>query len=405
MLRVFLVGPPASDRADPWVRFDGDGRVVARGRDSASRWPADAQTEIVLAARHVRLVALDLPPMPRNRLPQAARFAVETQLASAPDESSVAVQRANGTVLAAIASRALIDAVVEGTRVTRVIPESALAPIGDGWAWYASAAGDGFVRRHDGSTFPVAAVERAAPGNSDLPPELVVAIGQAQRTDQAPASINVAFPIDTAYLARWSGETGVRFDGAPAWTWEHAGAAAFASVPDFIERDGAVESASQRSSVLQRFRPAFVLMALALVVHFGALFGQLAWLQFSAWRVSRALISQSASAGISVAATPGAAFAAITRRYDAALRQAGKPTASDALPLLARAAPSIASLPNGSLKSMHYANDAWTLELANVGPDRISGVTQALDHAGVAAVSATAAGGTRMRLTLDASAR
>ncbi|MGE5737669.1 MAG: hypothetical protein ACM34F_02175, partial [Betaproteobacteria bacterium] len=116
MLRVFLVGPPASDRADPWVRFGGDGRVVARGRDSASRWPADAQTEIVLAARHVRLVALDLPPMPRNRLPQAARFAVETQLASAPDESSVAVQRANGTVLAAIASRALIDAVVDGTR-------------------------------------------------------------------------------------------------------------------------------------------------------------------------------------------------------------------------------------------------------------------------------------------------
>jgi len=54
---------------------------------------------------------------------------------------------------------------------------------------------------------------------------------------------------------------------------------------------------------------------------------------------------------------------------------------------------------------MHYANDAWTLELANVGPDRISGVTQALDRAGVAAISAAAAGGTRMRLTLDPSAR
>ncbi|HEX2390505.1 MAG TPA: type II secretion system protein GspL [Casimicrobiaceae bacterium] len=405
MLRVFLVGPPASDRADPWLRFGGDGRVVARGRDHASRWPADAQTEIVLAARHVRLVALALPPMPRNRLPQAARFAVEDQLASAPDESSVAAQRANGTVLAAIASRALIDAVVDGARVTRVVPESALAPAGDGWAWYASAAGDGFVRRHDGSTFPVGAVERAAPGNSDLPPELVIALAQAQRTDQAPACINVAFPIDDAHLARWSSETGVRFDSAPAWTWEQAGAAAFASAPDFVERDGAVESASQRSSVLQRFRPSFVLVALALVVHFGALLGQLAWLQVSAWRVSRDLIAQAASAGSSVAASPSAAFAAVARRYDAALRRAGKPTSSDALPLLARAAPSIASLPPGSLKSMHYANDAWTLELANVGPDRISGVTQALDRAGVAAISAAAAGGTRMRLTLDPSAR
>ena len=405
MLRVFLVDPPATDRADAWVRYGGDGRVVANGRDVPSRWPADAQTEIVLAARHVRLVALDLPPMPRNRLPQAARYALEDQLASAPDDSSVAVQRTNGTVLAAIASRTLIHDVVEGRRGARVIAESALAPFGHGWTWYASAAGDGFVRRDDGSTFPVAAVERGARDAIDLPSELVVALAQAERTGKAPAVISVALPVDAAHLGRWASETGVRFDAAPAWTWERANAAAFASAADFVERDSAAEGASPPTSPLRRFRPALVLTALALVIHFGALLGQLAWLQFSQWRVSRALIAQAASAGISDSATASAAYAAIMRRYDAALHRAGKSAASDALPLLARAAPPIAALPPGSVKSMHYANDAWTLELANVGAERISGVTQALDRAGVAAVSAGAAGGTRMRLTLDASAR
>ena len=405
MLRVFIVDPPASDRADAWVRYGRDGRVVGRGRDVPGRWPVEPHTEIVLAARHVRLVALDLPPMPRDRLTQAARYALEDQLASAPDESSIAVQRANGTVLAAIASRALIRALVNGGRIARVIPESALAPIGDGWTWYASAAGDGFVRRDDGSTFAVGSIAGPAPSASGLPPELAVALAQAQRAGHAPAMVDVALPADAANLAQWSRDTGVRFRGAPAWTWEQADAASFAAAPDFVERNRAAEGASERSSVLQGFRSAFILLGIALVIHFGALFGQWAWLQFAEWRLSRALIAQASSTGVAEAASASAAFSAISRRHDAALHRAGKPTTSDALPLLARAAPSIATLPPGTVKSMLYANDAWTLELATIGADTLSGVTQALDRAGVAAVSAAAAGGTRMRLTLDASAR
>ena len=45
-----------------------------------ARWPSDANVEIVLAAAHARLAALQLPPMPHNRLRDAARFALEDQI-------------------------------------------------------------------------------------------------------------------------------------------------------------------------------------------------------------------------------------------------------------------------------------------------------------------------------------
>ena len=51
MLRIFLADPLDDDVAVEWVRYGSDGRAVARGRDVRSRWPGDAEIEIVLAAR------------------------------------------------------------------------------------------------------------------------------------------------------------------------------------------------------------------------------------------------------------------------------------------------------------------------------------------------------------------
>ena len=75
------------------------------------------------------------------------------------------------------------------------------------------------------------------------------------------------------------------------------------------------------------------------------------------------------------------------------------------MPLLARAAPVIATLPAGALKSATYANNAWTLEFANVDAQSVSRVARALARAGIDAVSAPTASGTRMRLALGASAQ
>jgi hypothetical protein len=130
-----------------------------------------------------------------------------------------------------------------------------------------------------------------------------------------------------------------------------------------------------------------------------------AWLAVDQWRASRALVQEAASARLPDASTPAAAAAAIARANAQARHRAGKAAPGDAVPLLARAAPAIATLPAGALKSATYANDAWTLELANVDAQSVSRVARALAHAGIDAVSAPTAGGVRMRLALGVEAK
>src|SRR4051812_17213345 len=138
MLRVLLAAAPVADRSDAWVRYAPDGRAIARGRDVPARWPADAPLEIVLAAAHVRLAGLSLPPMPQNRIRDAVRFALEDQMAASADDAAVAIATSGRPVVAAIATRALVDAIArELPRAVRIIPESALAPRNTGWTWCA----------------------------------------------------------------------------------------------------------------------------------------------------------------------------------------------------------------------------------------------------------------------------
>jgi hypothetical protein len=398
MLRVFLSEAADAGRTVPWVRYAPDGRVLAEGRDVAAHWPADAQTEIVLAAARVRLVTLMLPPMPRERLHAAARFALEDRIATSAEEAALALAESrNGALVVAVTSQALVDALAQLSRVTRIVPESALAPFGAGWTWCRSAAGDGFVRREDGSAFPVGEV-----GDGALPPELAAALAHAARGGKPPA-VHVAFACDAAQIARWSSACGVRFVTAGEWDWRHAGRTAFAAAPDFLEARLRNTRAARVSS--QAFRPALVLAALAVVVHVGALLGQWGWLRVENWRLSRALIAQAEAAGATHPSSSADAALAIARRHADLRHRAGQDAPADALPLLARSAPALGALPAGALRSARYVDEAWTIELGRLDPVALSRVTHTLGAAGIDAVAAPTPAGSRVRLSLAALAR
>ncbi|HJU24424.1 MAG TPA: type II secretion system protein GspL [Casimicrobiaceae bacterium] len=404
MLRVFVAGFPSAERPPHWVRYALDGRAIAHGQDVPSRLPADPNVEIVLAAHQARLVALALPPMPRSRLAGAARYALEDQIASAPGESCIALaKQTNGTCIAAIASQALIRAIESHVpRASRIVPESALAPCADGWTWCRSATGDGFVRRADGSAFVVT----QADANDDLPLELAAALDVAKRTHDTPSRVRVAFSIDAAQLTRWSQSSGIAFAAAPAWRWEDAPAAAFAAAPDFRSDDDKLgDTTANRTGIVRAFRPALLLGGLALALYVGGLAVQWSYLTFENWRLSRALVSEAAAAQLTDAATPAAAVAAIARRNAEVLHHAMKSVSTDALPLLARAAPALDALPTRTLRSARYAGGAWTLELGKVDAATLSRVTRSLAATGIDTLSAPTQAGTRMRLALSPSAR
>jgi hypothetical protein len=393
MLRPFVSHPVHDDVPLSWVRYARDGRIVARGRDVKERWPADPDVEVVLAAAQVRIVALALPPMPAGRLRQAVQFALEDQVASAAQESAIAIALTGDRVLAAIATSTVIASIKAMLpRVSRIVPESSLArPTGKGWHWYESAGGGGFVVRDDASAFAVGAYE------GRIPAELAAALAATERAGTAPDVVRSAVLADAAALASASQATGVRFVAAPAWRWEEADDAAFACAPDFVERPQA--RAPVRGA--GRFRAALVLAGLALALHLGGLLTQWAWLSIADWRISRTVVREAQAAGIADVTSAAAATRAVMRDNRTLRHRAAQATPEDALPLLARAAPAVSALPPNAVKSMTYANAAWTLELTGVDAEVVSRVARALDSAGVRAIAAPVSGGTRMRLTLD----
>src|SRR5690242_16166421 len=399
MLRVLLAAPPDRDHPSRWVQYAAGGRVTGAGNDVPSRWPADASLEVVLAASLARIAVVDLPPMPPNRRHAAARFALEDQLATGADEAAIAVAPSGASTVVAIASRAVIDGIVANERrVTKIVPEAALAPRNPGWTWCVSGTGDSFVRREDGSAFAIGRATDDMP-----PPELQAALAQALSAATAPAVVHAAMNVRPEQLAQWSQASGVRFVAAAPWRWEDAAAATFAAAPDFLATDGSQALTSERPGA-RLFRPVIVLASLALALHLGASLVQWAWLGITDWRLSRQLTELARTAGVPTG-NASLAAAAIARRNAELRHAAAKPAITDALPLLARAAPALGALPQGTLKSATYADNTWTFELGRLDAETSSRVIRALGNAGIDALAAPTSSGTRMRATLDATAR
>jgi len=132
---------------------------------------------------------------------------------------------------------------------------------------------------------------------------------------------------------------------------------------------------------------------------------QWSWLGVERWRLAGALVDTAKAAQLPDAQTADAAAQAIARQYSAARHRASQSAPVDALPLLARAAPALSSLPAGALRSARYAGDAWTLDLVELDAATLSRLERRLGDAGLDALAAPASGGTRMRLSLAATAR
>jgi hypothetical protein len=354
--------------------------------------------EFVLAAAQVRVARITLPPLPASRVADAARFALEDQLAG-PDGThhiAVAAQAKDGGIRVAVASRSLLASIAEGEfAVARIVAEPELAIPSVDWTWCArDPDAAGFVRRPDGSAFPV---DAPSPDGA-LPPELALALAQSRRGGPARSCVRVDAPFAASSLSRWQRETGVDFRPGHPWRWEAASPAAFADAIDLLPAPARAPGTS-RTSPTRLFAPALALAAAALLFHVAATVGEWASLRYATWRAEREWIGIATAAGVppDAATSPATARAALARRYAALRHGQGLPAPDDALPLLARAMPALAVLPAGGVKSASYADGHWTLDL--VGPDAamVAGLDARLRAEGVPALVATSATGTRVR--------
>ncbi len=89
----------------------------------------------------------------------------------------------------------------------------------------------------------------------------------------------------------------------------------------------------------------------------------------------------------------------LQRLHADARHRAGLDAPNDAMPLLARAAPALAALPSGALRTATWTGGAWTLELAPLDEATLSGFMQRIDAAGLSSLHAKTASGLRARVT------
>jgi hypothetical protein len=394
-LRILLPAPPDPAREDAWALVDGNGRVVERGRGAPSTWPAADRREAVIAAEAVRIASLSLPPLPASRVAAAAAYALEDRLATPADQVAIAVgeRRDDGRIVATVIARDLALALQRVVPpFSRAIAEPALAVADDGWHWCESE-DSAFVRTDDGGGF---AVSRSL--NGALPVELAHALGQAARAGRSPAEVVADRASDEASLAAWTRESGVPFRAGTPWRWESAPAAASASACDLLQ---AVRRApdSAQSSKRTHYSAAIGMVLAALGVHIVATLGTWAWQELQLSRMANALVPIARQAG-AADATVANASSQIARLHADARHRAGLAAPLDAMPMLARAAPALASLPAGALKTATWSGGAWTLELTALDEATLARIAARLAEAGIGMLHAQTASGVRARLSM-----
>lgn len=405
-LRVYLEFPPDPARHTEWALFDDANRLVRGGRAPIAGWPSADSREAIIAAAHGRLATVKLPPLPPPRVQSAASFALEEQLAGAPEDSHVATgrQSADGSLRVAIVSAAWMRVFQAASkrsaiRWQRVLLESDLArPPAGGWCWCAeSPEHAGFVRTDGGSSMSVGPSHAAG-----LPDELALALaGSGHRPRLVRADVS---GVDQALLERARTQTGVEFTVGAPWHWSGAEAAAFDSAIDLQVGSFDTASAVPRLDAARLFRPALWIAGAALAIHVLAGAGEWLSLQWQLHTIDRelsALAQVSLGGSVANSGDPIAPASAIARRDGELRHRAGLAAGNDLLPLLARAASAMSALPGSAIRSLHYADGHVVFELQKLDPAQTTLLQRDLQRQGLVAIAVPVANGARLRIGLD----
>jgi Type II secretion system (T2SS), protein L len=394
-LRVLVDAEPSPGRGFAYALVDGNGRAMKRGRGDASQWPAADRRIAIVDAPLVLVAAPKLPPIGAARLGEAVRYALDDQAASAADAMHIAhgAQRADGHVVAIALARSLMRAIVaELPAFDRIVALPTLLPPTADWQWARLDDGHGFLLRPGGSAL--------ATGAADAPPEIALAIGQARRAARAPARIVVRAGEAHAALPA-SAIDAVPIVAGARWNWDgSAGDDVDAdAAPDLRQGEFAPAAAlrGDAAAMRARWRPAIVLASIAVAWFALAALGSAAWYAFDAWRDDHAARELAHRVGAESSDFAGA-IAAIGARYADARHAAREAAPTDALPLLARAAPALAGVPPGKWRRAVYASGAWTFEFAPLDAATRDALVARLSAAGLTPLTADSAAGLRLRV-------
>ncbi|MDR2173344.1 MAG: hypothetical protein LBE32_03965 [Burkholderiales bacterium] len=402
VLRIFFDAPPAAVRAFTWALFDAHGVCFREGRSTAEHWPHGARREAVLAADLAPLMAFKLPPLSASRLDSAIRLQLEDRLATplSAQQITIGTQQRDGWVRVVLAEQTLLNALRQ-LSIERAFSEAELISIAaDGWHWCVSPEGRGFVRRdcsNGGSAFTLDLPSPSADHKTTLPTELMLALS-AETAPPKMLHIHAALPAEI--LSSWQQASNIcRLTVEPPWRWTHAEPALFAQATELLPQIEPAASASSRSS--KGWRTAALLVSIALVLHVVATVAVWSSSLWQHWQIARGWQALANEAGIPGKANAATVPAQWSRTYAETRHRAGLSAPNDALPLLAHAASSLRTLPQGALRNVTYADHAWTFEFTPLDAATQKTLETNLRRAGLQVMSGSAATGYRLRIQMQ----
>ncbi|MDR2017149.1 MAG: hypothetical protein LBP90_06060 [Burkholderiales bacterium] len=405
VLRIFFDSSPAASsiRAFGWALFDERGGCIREGRDTAEHWPRGAKREAVLAADLAPLLAFKLPPLSASRLDGAIRLQLEDRLATPLSAQRITIgpQQRDGWVRVTLVEQTLLETLRQ-LGIARAFSETELIDAAaDTWHWCVSQSGHGFVRRDRNNGGSAFALDLPS-ANHEMPPELALALA-AEATPPKTLRIHAALSAET--LSSLKQTNTCRLVVEPPWRWTQAEPALFDQATELLPSIESKASSASRASVLRAsntgWRTAAMLVGVALTLHIAAT--TVAWSSawWQRWQISRGWQALAAEAGLSEKTTAAAIATQWSRAYAETRHRAGLPAPDDALPLLARAAPSLQALSPGTLRNAVYADRAWTFECTPLDAASQKTLETNLHRAGLQTMSGSTATGYRLRIQLQ----
>ncbi len=387
-----------------WALVPPRGGEVRTGTGTPEAWPRASRVEGLLAPDLVRIQTLALPPVPPQRLRDAARFALEDQTLEGPDRIEIAVtgQQSDGSVRVAIASSEVLAQVRDRARRQGVswdllCPASEwVRPAANEWLWIATGdSGRGFVVTADRTVFEVDADDHRSP-----PAALSVALAEARRQGRAPSTIGVmesAEPVPDELAVRMAEGLGVAVEKRDRWNWAETPAI----TGDVLDLTGtSPTNGARRGTGPSLFRRAGWVLALVAGFHLAATVADWAW---SSWRLRSVMgaqreLAESTAVEFLSAQPP---VAAVARKHREARHRAGLSADDDFFPLLGRASEALRQLPRGAIRSLAFSGGQITAEVGPVSEDALAALQRDLAVVGLATVAAPTAAGAKIRISLD----
>lgn len=363
----------------PWALCDDSGNVLQSGSDPLAALPKIKECIAIAAPDRVLCISAKLPPGSRRRWLTALPFVAEEHTLPDPEENHVVPGpvQAGGNMMLAIVDKPWLKRIVEACRTAnlplrRLVPETFLPALAPGtWTlvWDGS---NGFVRTGSASGMALDS------GDVHTAP-LALSLHSAQ--PPLPKKIEVRFPQHVPeaqrVLPQWNGLP-VTLSVGQAWDWRRA------AIPydalnllwgDFAPR-------ARISEWWPKLRPAALILLAALGVE--AIGANIEWALLSNEKKTLMQdMEHSFRTAFGEASTLVNAPLQMQRNLADLRHSAGLPDDGDFLPLLDAAAPTLAALPLGSVRALHYESGRLDMDIKLGSGNDFQGLRQRLQNKGL----------------------